>query len=65
VLKEMVRLGMGWTVLSPVDAEIEPHALTKALDEPIATRTLTLARRADRVPNAALGALLDALVLPR
>lgn len=64
VLKEMVRLGMGWTVLSPVDAEIAPHALTKALDDPIATRTLTLARRADRVPNAALAALLAALVLP-
>jgi len=61
VLKEMVRLGMGWTVLAPVDAESQPHALTRASDEPIAERTLTLVRRADRVPNAALGHLLDQL----
>lgn len=61
VLKEMVRLGMGWTVLSPVDAETEPHALTRATDEPIAERTLTLVRRADRTPNPALATLLDQL----
>jgi len=61
VLKEMVRLGMGWTVLSSVDAEVEPHALKRASDEPVAQRTLTLVRRADRVPNPALGALLTAL----
>jgi len=61
VLKEMVRLGMGWTVLAPVDAENEPHALVRASDEPIAERTLTLVRRADRVPNPALAALLERL----
>ena len=61
VLKEMVRLGMGWTVLSPVDAEAEPHALKRASKEPVAERTLTLVRRADRVPTAALAALLEAL----
>jgi len=54
VLKEMVRLGMGWTVLSPVDAETERK-------DPIADRTLTLVRRKDRVPNTALATLLDAL----
>jgi len=62
VIKEMVRLGMGWTVLAPVDAESEPHALTRASADPIAERTLTLARRADRVPNPALAALLEQLV---
>ena len=61
VLKEMVRLGMGWTVLAPVDAESAPHVLTRAVAEPIAERTLTLVRRADRVPNQALATLLDLL----
>lgn len=61
VLKEMVHLGMGWTVLSSVDAEHEPHALRRAVPDPIAERTLTLVRRADRTPNVALAALLDAL----
>lgn len=61
VLKEMVRLGMGWTVLAPVDAETPPHALNRATDEPIAERMLTLVRRADRVPNTALATLLEAL----
>jgi len=58
VLKEMVRLGMGWTILSPVDAESAPHALLRASDDPIAERTLTLVRRSDRVPSPALEALL-------
>jgi len=62
VLKEMVRLGMGWTILAPVDAESEPHALTRADDKPIAERTLTLVRRADRVPNTALAGLLHELI---
>ncbi len=61
VLKEMVRLGMGWTVLPPVDAETEPHALTRATDGPIAERMLTLVLRADRVPSPALATLLDQL----
>lgn len=62
VLKEMVRLGMGWTVLASVDAETEPHALARATKQPIAERTLTLVRRVDRVPNVALAALLDDLL---
>lgn len=61
VLREMVHLGMGWCVLPATDAEAEPHALTRATDEAIAERVLTLVRRAGRVPNPALSALLDAL----
>lgn len=61
VLKEMVRLGMGWTVLSPVDAETGTHTLKRVGHEPIAERTLTLARRRDRAPSPALAALLAAL----
>lgn len=47
VIREMVRLGMGWTVLPAVDAEREPHALRRASDTPIATRVLSLTRRKD------------------
>lgn len=54
VLREMVRLGMGWTVLAAVDAEREPHALRRALERPVAERLLTLAHRLDRRPTAAL-----------
>lgn len=54
VLCEMVRLGMGWTVLSAVDAEREPHFLQRAVEAPVAERELTLARRADRLPTEAL-----------
>lgn len=61
VLREMVHLGMGWCVLPQTDAEAEPHALERALDEPIAERVLTLVRRADRVPGAALSGLIEAL----
>lgn len=62
VLREMVRLGMGWTVLSAVDAESEPHALRRAVPEPIAVRVLTLARRLDRQPSAALERFIAMLV---
>ena len=61
VLKEMVRLGMGWTVLASVDAETPPHPLNRATNEPIAERMLTLVLRADRVPNPALATLLAQL----
>ena len=61
VLREMVHLGMGWCVLPQTDAETEPHALERAVDEPIAARVLTLVRRRDRSPSPALDALLTAL----
>lgn len=61
VLREMVQLGMGWCVLPATDAETEPHALQRAHGEPLAERTLTLARRTDRTPSPALAALLDEL----
>lgn len=54
VLREMVRLGMGLTVLVPVDAEREPHALSPAFSEPIAERVLALVARADTRPTPAL-----------
>ena len=54
VIREMVRLGMGWTVLPAVDAESEPHALRRAVDMPIATRKISLIRLRDRSPSFAL-----------
>lgn len=54
VIREMVRLGMGWTVLPAVDAESEPHALDRAAKEPVATRTLSLIRLRGRTPSPAL-----------
>jgi len=62
VLREMVRLGMGWTVLAAVDAEREPHALRRAVATPVAQRVLTLARRSDRRPSAALERFIAMLV---
>lgn len=62
VLREMVRLGMGWTVLASVDAESEPHALRRAVAEPVAVRVLTLAHRADRRPSVALERFIAMLV---
>ncbi len=61
VLKEMVRLGMGWTALAATDAEREPHALQRARKEPIAERVLSLARRTDRSVSPALQRLIDTL----
>lgn len=62
VLREMVRLGMGWTVLSAVDAEREPHALQRAIDDPVAERVLVLAHRLDRRPSPALERFIATLV---
>jgi DNA-binding transcriptional LysR family regulator len=61
VLKEMVRLGLGWTVLPVVQAESRPGALRRARPEPVAERTLVLARRAAGAPNPAADALIAAL----
>lgn len=62
VLCEMVRLGMGWTALSAVDAEREPHALQRAIQQPVAERELTLARRLDRPPTEALIRFMSMLI---
>lgn len=51
VLKEMVRLGMGWTVLPVIQAEGEPNALVPARAEPLTTRALVAATRRGAVAN--------------
>lgn len=62
VLREMVRLGMGWTVLPTVDAEREPHALRRAISAAVAERVLTLAHRSDRSVSPALERFIAMLV---
>lgn len=54
VIREMVRLGMGWTVLPAVDAESEPHALRRVVATPVASRTISLVRLRGRSPSPAL-----------
>lgn len=61
VLREMVRLGMGWTVLPVVQAERPPDALRPARRRPLLTRTLVAARRADALPDPAADALVALL----
>ena len=57
----MVRLGLGWTVLPPVQAEREPHPLRPIDDRPITTRDLVVATRAGALPNAAADQLVEEL----
>lgn len=51
VLREMVRLGLGWTVLPVIQAESEPDPLTRTRSAPLMHRTLVAARRVGAVAN--------------
>ncbi|MGD9793130.1 MAG: LysR family transcriptional regulator [Acidimicrobiia bacterium] len=62
VLREMVQLGLGWTVLPVVQAETEPAKLRRARAEPIAERTLVSARRTESPNDSATNALLELLL---
>jgi DNA-binding transcriptional LysR family regulator len=59
VLREMVRIGLGWTVLPP--AAGRQSATGPVLGLPIGDRRLVVARRAEAVPNPAGEALEQAL----
>ncbi|HSL56432.1 MAG TPA: LysR family transcriptional regulator [Acidimicrobiales bacterium] len=61
VLREMVRLGLGWTVLPVAQAESGPDPLHPAAGAPVAVRRLVVARRTDAVPDPVADALVDAL----
>jgi DNA-binding transcriptional LysR family regulator len=61
VLREMVRVGLGWTVLPAPARELDRANL--AIGPAIAERHLVVARRADAVPNPAGEALERALHL--
>ncbi len=51
VLRSMVALGMGWTVLPVLQAEAEPNPLRRARPEPIINRRLVAARRHGSIPD--------------
>lgn len=61
VLREMVVLGMGWTVLPVVQAERQPVPLRRARREPLLERRLVIAQRIDAIGDPAVDALIDAL----
>lgn len=61
VLREMVRLGMGWTVLPTVQAERAPDPLVPARRRRLTTRRLVAARRSDALPDPAADALVALL----
>ncbi len=61
VFREMVNLGLGWTVLPIVQAESGPDPLERARREPIAERDLVVARRIDAAPLAVADTLVAAL----
>lgn len=62
VLREMVRLGMGWTVLPISQAETGTHPLVRARRKPLFRRKLVAVRRQGSLPHPNVDQLLSALV---
>jgi len=62
VLRGMVALGMGWTVLPVLQAETEPNPLVRARPEPMLTRRLVAARRQSSFTDPLVDALVEELV---
>jgi DNA-binding transcriptional LysR family regulator len=61
VLRELVRIGLGWSVLPVFDAESGPEPLERARPEPLVVRRLVAATRRHAPPNAAAAALVSEL----
>lgn len=61
VLREMVRLGMGWTVLPVIQAETTPNPLVPAQAKPVVTRKLIAAHRQGALPHPMLDAFVASL----
>lgn len=61
VLREMVRLGLGWTVLPIAQAEAQPDPLRRARRTPLTTRRLVAARRRGAPADPVVTGLLHAL----
>jgi DNA-binding transcriptional LysR family regulator len=59
VVREMVRLGSGWTVLPTTQAELGDRPL--APGRPLTTRRLVIATRRDSVRDPAVDQLADRL----
>ena len=62
VLVEMVRLGLGWTVLPTTQAEHGPHRLSRATAEPLFTRTVSAVTRRGGAQHPAVTPFVTALV---
>ena len=62
VLREMVRLGMGWAVLPETQAEAGVESLERVRRLPIGVRRLVVARRSGAPADAAVEALATVLV---
>ena len=62
VLKEMVRLGLGWTILPTGQAERGPDGLEPIRRKPIATRQLVAATRDGALPNPLVDLLIERLL---
>jgi len=63
VLVELVRLGLGWTVLPTTQAEHGAHRLTRAMPEPLLTRTISVVTRRGGATHPAVAPFMA--VLPR
>lgn len=63
VLRQLVALGIGWTVLPVIQGEAEPAPLRRAANTPTFDRTLVLAQRTRAGDNPALGALLQLMAV--
>lgn len=61
VLREMVRLGLGWAVLPEAEAELHSEPLVRVRKAPITARTLLLARRQNRIAEVAAESLTELL----
>lgn len=61
VLQQMVRLGMGWTVLPVSQAEQGHEPLQRARKRPLLHRTLIAVQRSDRLDHPAADAFLNLL----
>ena len=64
VLCEMVRQGLGWTVLPTAQAEHGPQRLTRAMAEPLLTRTISAVTRRGGTVHPAVQTLVAALQQP-
>lgn len=61
VLVEMVRLGLGWTVLPTTQAEHGPHRLARAMAEPLLSRTISAVTRRGGAQHPAVVPFVAAL----
>lgn len=61
VLVEMVRLGLGWTVLPTTQAEHGPHRLARAMAEPLLSRTISAVTRRGGALHPAVAPFVAAL----